>query len=373
MPKPWCGLFRSGSIGDTLIASSAVAQLAKTFNVEVMCDEPFGSIWQHNPHVTKLTEVPKDTIPKDQDGWTKWFTSHAKLYDKFYNLSHSCEALLALLPSQQSWFTWSDSMRRRWCGHNYLEVVHDICELPHVFDPGPRFYPTDEEIADAKRVKGTVGERAIGIVLSGSRLDKIWPWMPQFVAKLMREQKIPVMLFGGPSHDIEIANQIYTTVQQTNANVADLHTCITRDDKTVTAEWSMRRNLAQIQECDLVITPDTGLAWGVAMSDMPKIVLLSHASQNNITAHWKNTITLHADIERVPCWPCHKLHDSIETCVKSDKANAAACISDIHDTVVMDHVVRLLNHPGPVEVPWVGHNVLNDASHTTLRTVEAAE
>jgi len=372
MPKPWVGVFRSGSIGDSLMASSAVAVLAKTFNVELICDEPYGSIWQNNPHLTKLTELPKGALPTNHEDWHKWFRTQAKMYDKFYNLSHSCEALLALL-STQSWFDWPASMRRRRCGASYLEVVHDICEVPHDFDPGPRFYPTEDEVADAKRVKGTVGERAIGLVLSGSRFDKFWPWLPQFVAKILRELKIPVMMFGGPTHDVHINKTIYDAVQQVNSNVDNLHTCISRDDKEVTVEWSMRRNLAQIQECDLVITPDTGLAWGVAMSDMPKIVLLSHASAENITKHWKNTVTLHADQERVPCWPCHKLHDTIDTCVKSDKASAAACISDIHDTVVMDHIVRLLTHPGPVEVPWVGHNVLNDASHTTLRTVEAAD
>jgi len=343
MRKPWGAVFRSGSIGDTLVASSAVAQLAKTHNVEVLCDAPYGSLWENDPHVSKLTEIPTNTIPQSQDEWHKWFRSHAKLYDKFYNLSHSCEALLALQPIQ-SWFDWPASMRRRHCGHNYLETAHDICEVPHVFDPGPRFYPTDEEKADARRVKRTVGERMIGIVLSGSRFDKVWPMMPQFVAKMLREIKLPVVLFGGPTHDIELSNSVLRTVKQINGNDADLHCCISKDTREQKVEWSMRRNLAQIQECDLVITPDTGLAWGVAMSPMPKIVLLSHASPENITKHWTNTVTLHAEQKRIPCWPCHQLHSETSTCTKAADHNAAACITDIHDSVVMEHVVRLLAH-----------------------------
>ena len=80
---------------------------------------------------------------------------------------------------------------------------------------------------------------------------------------------------------------------------------------------------------DLVVTPDTGTAWAVAFEQMPKIVMVSHASQENITKHWINTTTLHADRHRVPCWPCHRLHDDISTCIPNKQNNGAACISDI--------------------------------------------
>jgi hypothetical protein len=45
--------------------------------------------------------------------------------------------------------------------------------------------------------------------------------------------------------------------------------------------------------------------------------------------HWVNTINLHADPEKVSCWPCHKLHDRQETCRPNKENNGAACISDI--------------------------------------------
>jgi len=375
MPKPWCGVFRSGSIGDSIIASSPVALLAKKYNVELIVDHPYGSIWTHNPHVTKLTELPKGHVPPDPE-WQKWMARRANEYAAFYNLSHSCEALIALSPNM-SWFYWPASMRRKICDHNYLEVAHDVCEVPHDFTIGPRFYPSDEEVADAKRVKATVGERVIGVVLSGSRQDKVWPWMPNMIAKVLREYRVPIILFGGPGKDVEIADRIKDQVELQNNTDEGLHCCISKDTREVTVEWSMRRNLAQIAQCDLIISPDTGLAWSVAMLDMPKIMLLSHASPTNITKHWKNTITLHADQGRVPCWPCHQLHSEPETCVKAEKADAAACITDIHDTVVLDHIRRWMDHKPPVEVPWVGHNVLNDAplkeGYVGLRRVDAAD
>jgi hypothetical protein len=74
---------------------------------------------------------------------------------------------------------------------------------------------------------------------------------------------------------------------------------------------------------------------------MPKIVLLSHASAENVTKHWRNTVTLHADPTRVPCWPCHRLHDGPETCF-SYGANGAGCISDISADLVLDAVKESL-------------------------------
>jgi hypothetical protein len=100
-------------------------------------------------------------------------------------------------------------------------------------------------------------------------------------------------------------------------------------DKGGTMDWSLRRSLAQVLASDVVISPDTGMAWAVAFEPMPKIIMVSHASAENITKHWVNTVTLTPDKNRVPCWPCHRLHDTIDTCVPNkDGGQAAACISD---------------------------------------------
>jgi ADP-heptose:LPS heptosyltransferase len=106
--------------------------------------------------------------------------------------------------------------------------------------------------------------------------------------------------------------------------------------------------LTQVQHCDLVIGPDTGAMWAVAMENIPKIVLLSHASPENITKHWRNTKTLHASQERVPCWPCHQLHDEERTCKLNDEKTAAACMSDISAQAILSAAAELLNPP---EIP----------------------
>jgi hypothetical protein len=80
--------------------------------------------------------------------------------------------------------------------------------------------------------------------------------------------------------------------------------------------------------CDVVVTPDTGVWWAVAFEQNAKVLLLSHGSVENVAKHAVNTTVLHADPHRVPCWPCHKLHDDHTTCVSNSDNTGAACISD---------------------------------------------
>jgi ADP-heptose:LPS heptosyltransferase len=183
--------------------------------------------------------------------------------------------------------------------------------------------------------------RVIGWCISGTRIDKAYPYSPMVIARIIKELRLPVILFGA-GKDAEAAEVVGNQVVIQNGSGEGLHFAIEADYHKSSPElraklglvpdvtnWPVRRGLAQVQLCDLVIGPDTGFMWGVAMEKMPKIVMLSHASQENITKHWHNTITLHADQKRVPCWPCHKLHDGLDTCVPNKDNNGAACISDI--------------------------------------------
>jgi hypothetical protein len=71
-------------------------------------------------------------------------------------------------------------------------------------------------------------------------------------------------------------------------------------------------------------------------------MLHGHASVENITKHWVNTISLTPDPQRVPCFPCHRLHDDQSTCRMNEFNNGAACISDISADVVLTTAKLLL-------------------------------
>jgi hypothetical protein len=86
--------------------------------------------------------------------------------------------------------------------------------------------------------------------------------------------------------------------------------------------WPIRKSLALAQVADLVIGQETGILNSVALEALPKIVLLSHSSAENLTSHWVNTATLHGD---VPCYPCHRLHFDWSGCKQDPATQFAAC------------------------------------------------
>jgi hypothetical protein len=46
----------------------------------------------------------------------------------------------------------------------------------------------------------------------------------------------------------------------------------------------------------------------------------------------------------VPCWPCHQLHNTFETCnpIKVNDGDFAACISDINGESIIQSVRKAL-------------------------------
>lgn len=337
MGNGWAGLARMGGTGDNLITASVLPHLAKRFKVEVISSAYAGDVFRNNPHIDKLSLIPEGTLPADDAmKWQDWFAKRSAEFDFFVNLSHSCETH-CVLPQTHTGFYWPEKYRRQWCDRNYLEVVHDICDVPHEF--GKLYFPTETEIKQALETKQKVGERCIGWCLAGSRPDKVHPHSALAIARLIRELDIPVIMFGAPGRELEMARTIMQHVAHANGSHRNLHAAITAEANVKegypAADWPIRRSLAQLMQCDLVISPDTGPAWAVAFERMPKIIMLSHASPTNITKHWINTVTLHADPERVPCWPCHRLHENATFCTKAKDADAAACMTDISvETIV---------------------------------------
>ena len=339
-PNGWAGLARFGGVGDNLIAAVALPGLKKKYGrVEVVTSNPQGIVFEGNPSIDKLSITDKDTIPiSPPEAWQGWFNKRAVEYDFFIHLSHSCETLRALLPTQTQ-FWWPAEWRRKFCDHNYLETVLDICGLPHEF--GPLFFPTVEEKVQAFETKQKVGSPCIGWVISGTRIDKAYPHSPTVIAKLIREVA-PVVMLGAPlpSQNFHMAQGIQADVQRANGSDAGLHLALSPNAERPT--WPIRRVLAFAQVCDIVISPDTGPAWATAFEPNAKVMLLSHASVENITKHWVNTVSLHAD-DTVPCWPCHQLHSTGETCTPNPEKTAAACISSISPDTIVAHVKRILN------------------------------
>jgi len=337
----WAGFCRCGGVGDNMIAASVARPLKEMgFNVEVITQEPNSVVFENNPFIDKISVYKHDDWPKDLTKWQEWFHMRSGEYARFANLGHSCEALKALFPIQ-TWFWYPQQFRRKLCAGSYVEAAHDIMGLPHKF--GPVFFPTFEEQEHAKVTKAKLGKGPIiGWCLTGSRIDKIYPHAPLAMSRLISELGAQVVMMGAPPphHDFQLAKDTQDTVKSHNGTDKGLtHAASPSLDNQT---WPIRRIITFAQQCDLVIGPDTGPMWGVAFEQVPKIVLISHASAENITTHWRNTVTLHADQGRVDCWPCHRLHDTPATCRQNHLGNGAACISDISVEAIIQNSRELL-------------------------------
>jgi FkbM family methyltransferase len=346
----WAGVARMGGVGDNLIAASVLRPLKEMgYKVEVISQLPHSVLYENNPYIDKLSVYGENDwklIVKNMGDAFKWFAHRAKEYDLFANLSMSCE-YLCVTPMANAPFWWPQEFRRKLFGRSYIESVHDIFGLPHTF--GPLFFPTDEEKEQALATRNQLGPGpVIGWCMSGTRVDKVYPPAPYVMARLIRELGATVVMLAGPPplQDFPLCQQAMEMVAIENGTMQGLVHAASPSMEQQT--WPIRRILSfAMTACDLVIGPDTGPMWGVAFEQVPKILLLSHASAENIAKHWVNTTVLHADPARVPCWPCHQLHDSLEFCHENKWKNGAACISDIQvGTIVATAAMSLLNRGG---------------------------
>jgi len=348
MTQRWACICRLGGIGDNLVASSPMRPLKRLgYMTEMITSEMASSVLRNNPFIDKLSVKGKDDIPGG-DEWQKWFARRSSEYDLFVNLSNSMETRHALHRTLTA-FWWPQDYRRKLCAGSYLETAHDIVGVAHEF--GPLFFPTDEERERARKTKReNIGPRCLAWVISGSRPDKIYPYSAAAICRIIKELDLPVVMVGVGGKQFEMAKLVLEDVKRTNSSEKGLHLALSPEgsDPGGHQHWSTRRSISQVLASDIVVTPDTGLGWACAMEPMPKIALMSHASDENITKHWVNTETLHADPNNVPCWPCHRLHDDMTTCTPAkDGGAAAACMADIPVETIVQTVERLL-HPGNV-------------------------
>jgi len=338
--KRWAGIARFGGIGDNLVAGAPLYILKKLgYMTEMITSEPNHVVFINNPHIDKLSvhKTEKDLPQNDMLAWQKWFAGRERTFDLFAHLSHSMEGRHALFEQFTS-FYWSDQYRRKLCAGSYLETACDILGVPYEFDR--LFYPTDDEMERALRTKETVGGKFVGWCISGSRIDKVYPYCAMVICRILKELQIPVIMFGAGEKEKSIAYAIQEHVKLQNSKLDGLHLALSGDAKSVGDDfsWPLRRSLTMGCVADIYVSPDTGPAWGVAFEPIPKVIMVSHASVENITKHWVNTTTLHADQTRVPCWPCHKLHNTPDTCRPNAENNGAACISDISVEKLFDTI-----------------------------------
>lgn len=326
--KKRCLVVRYGAIGDQIMVSSILPGLKKqgwhvTYNTTPDAQE----ILKLDPHVDEWLIQDKDQVPNQQLG-PYWDTIKTR-YDRIINLCESIEGGLLALPGRLQ-HQYPEETRRKLFGVNYLERTHDIAAVPHEF--APKFYPSPEEIAWAKKTRAEVNAPVVAWAINGSSPHKVYPYVQIVSAWLIKNTPVHLFLLADPGIGKQLQDGIIETLRKDGVDVSRIH--------PMAGKWKIREALTFVQHVDCVVGPETGTLNAVGMESVPKVIYLSHSSHENLTKYWKNTTVL--EPVNTPCFPCHRLHYSWEHCPQIEDTAAAQCASSIKPETLYEAILEVM-------------------------------
>jgi len=328
-------VIRYGAIGDAVVCASILGPLKKQgYHVTLNTQPRIEEVLRHDPNIDEWLLQATDFVPNQHLG--PYWAGLAERYDHVVNLSESVEGLMLGLPGRLN-HSYSDGARKRiYDSINYLEHTHNIADVPHDFS-GSRFYPTAKEREWAKYRKHKLGGGHPVVVwtVNGSSVHKVYPFTQIVCRWLIERTPCHIVLYGDPGIGRELAEAIIKVLSDDGVDAKSRIT-------NIAGKWSIRESLTFAIGADVVIGPETGPLNSVSMEDVPKIIYLSHSSAQNLTEHWRNTVTLTPDVADVPCFPCHRLHYDWSHCRQDKKTGAALCASNIRPERIFQEIARCL-------------------------------
>lgn len=334
--KQRCLVIRYGAIGDAVQTASVLKALHKQgFFVTLNCKPETRDVLRYDPHVDEWLIQATDYVPNPQLG--AYWLSLEERYDKIVNLCESVEGTLLTMPGRLT-HAYPDETRRKLYGSvNYVERMHDIAGVP--FEPDPRFYLSEAERAWVQRTKAEWlrGQRVpvVQFAVNGSSPHKVYPWSQIVMAWLLERTPCHVLMAADPGIGKQLQDGIVASLEASGADMKRVH--------AMAGDWTVRQALSfAVAGADCVVGPETGVLNAVAHETVPKVIYLSHSSHTNLTRDWANTAVLEPDVERAPCFPCHRLHSDWAYCPQNKQTQAAACASAIAPERVFEAVALAL-------------------------------
>jgi len=330
-PEKTACVVRYGGFGDMIQASNILPELRRQgFHVTMMTTPRGHDIVKHDPHIDAFFMQDVDQVPNQElaDFWAV----QAARFDRFINLSESVEGTLLAMPGRAN-HLWPDNLRRELLGQNYLEFTAKLAQIPYRSEA--RFYASEDETLKAKAyladVKNTLaGPLKIGMrapprfnilwCLAGSSIHKFYPAQDEVIANVLRSIPEAVIVFSG-----DIACKILESGWEKEPRV-----------RCTSGEMDVRDSLSLAQVVDCVVGPETGTLNAVAFEQVPKVIMLSHSSHENLTKHWVNTAVLTP--ASTDCYPCHRLHYTREFCHEDAATGAAMCQKNIDPNRVFEAI-----------------------------------
>lgn len=319
-PEKTCAVIRYGAFGDMVQTSSIFPWLKEQgYHVTLYCS-PYGKqVVEHDPHIDRFIIQGKDEVPPSF--LLEFWDYTKKKYEKWVNLSESVEGSLLAIPGRSD-HEWPTEVREKYCDVNYMERIHELAQVPPPFKPA--FYSTLEEKAWARKTAQRWGKKNILWSLAGSSVHKVWPHLDTVIAGIMIEYP--------DTHVVLVGDDFSTILEKGWEKEPRVH--------LQSGKWSIRESMAFAEVADLIIGTETGLLNAAGHMKVPKIVTLSHSSQEMLTKHWYNVTALEQP-KGIGCpkSPCRQLHYTWDYCMKHEETGTAMCQFHIGPEV-MFHAIR---------------------------------
>lgn len=315
-PAKRAGIVRIGAMGDALWASSPIKLLKEAgYHVTAYLAHTGEEVLRHDPNIDRIVMLPNGALG-DAELLAFWLNEAPK-YDHWTNLIGSVEQRMLYHPNSNEFFLPQD-LRARFARGNYLEMVHDYAGLPHAFHQ--QFYPTAGELAAVRKQRALLPDGPFVVVNAcGSSVAKTWPHLQGFLRRMAAARVVTMVL--GDTRDLDLEEIAPYVVIPANG-------------------YPARMALAFCQLADAVVGTESMILNSVASLPMLKVALLSHSSSENLTKHWRNTTAFSAG--RVPCHPCHRIHQDMSFCAREKNTGAAGCMASYTPDLVADHVLEQL-------------------------------
>ena len=311
---------RYGALGDMIMITPVVRQLKRDgYHVVLNCSEYATQVLRENPYIDEFIVQQKDVIPNDM--LDEYWAEIGKGFDKVVNLTGTIEMDLLKVQGREE-FNWSHKQRRKECNKNYTDYTMQKAGYVSKGEPTELFFTEQEEQLASIFLDHYKDKFLIVWAMSGSSMHKVYPWAEYVAGSICQK-------YGDETLIVTVGDDASRIIEWNLPNT--LPRC---------GLFTIRQSMILTKYANLVIGPETGILNAAGCYDTPKIIFMSHSSEENLTKYWKNVTALHPEDCR--CHPCHKLI-YVDTCPSGKITGRPKCAENIRPETVYKAFERYFN------------------------------
>lgn len=287
-----------GGIGDIIMTTSVVEKAVEknsNYKITYACPEQFISLLENNPFITDIKSIKSNVTKKD--------------WDVIIDLTSDC--IKYEMKNQPN------------VKLNRVEVFAQKCGFLIDEVPRPKIYLSEKEILKAKEETKNF-KLKIGLVLKSNASVRNWPYFKELRNLLLKKYPQTTFLEFCVKKPID-----WSSIKKSYP----------------VFERNLREVSALINECDVVISPDTGLAHIASALRVSTVWIFTHIDGKIRTKNYDNVqicqnIPKDCDSKGIPCWysiPCSK--------GEIERKKNPLCSLAIKPEYIVNNVDKILSKP----------------------------